>query len=183
MSGCSSSLVAASKGSLLEEARRTWFSYQRQVMSKIFSTVLIITCGPLHVCLSHLCSHTCASHLLQLSRIHSMGLIGLLEWTIQFSISLGMMLLHFVNGVEKDCLQKLNGSMPAGLAYRTSMWTWLLVLVIKFLWQVLQWHITGLFFNHWIHVELESGLLVFVLARRSGETASQQGWEPQPFTP
>ena len=131
MSGCSSSLVAASKGSLLEEARRTWFSYQRQVMSKIFSTVLIITCGPLHVCLSHLCSHTCASHLLQLSRIHSMGLIGLLEWTIQFSISLGMMLLHFVNGVEKDCLQKLNGNMPAGLAYRTSMWTWLHVLVMK----------------------------------------------------
>ena len=131
MSGCSSSLVAASKGSLLEEARRTWFSYQRQVMSKIFSTVLIITCGPLHVCLSHLCSHTCPSHLLQLSRIHSMGLIGLLEWTIQFSISLGMMLLHFVNGVEKDCLQKLNGSMPAGLAYRTSMWTWLHVLVMK----------------------------------------------------
>ena len=50
-----------------------------------------------------------------------MGLIGLLEWTIQFSISPGMMLLHFVNGVEKDCLQKLNGSMPAGLAYGTSM--------------------------------------------------------------
>ena len=124
LSGCSSSLVAASEGSLLEKARRTWFSHQRQVMSKIFSTVLIITCGPLHVCLSHL---------LQLSRIHSMGLIGLLEWTIQFSISPGMMLLHFVNGVEKDCLQKLNGSMPAGLAYRTSMWTWLRVLVMKFL--------------------------------------------------
>ena len=174
LSGCSSSLVAASEGSLLEKARRTWFSHQRQVMSKIFSTMLIITCGPLHVCLSHL---------LQLSRIHSMNLIGLLEWTIQFSISPGMMLLHFVNGVEKDCLQKLNGSMPAGLAYRTSMWTWLRVLVMKFLQQVLQWHITDWFFNHWIHVELESGLLVFVLARRSGETASHQGWEPQPFTP
>lgn len=44
----------------------------------------------------------------------------ILEWTTQYFMSHGMMLLHFVSGLVKDSQLKLSGNMPAKQDSKTS---------------------------------------------------------------
>ena len=63
----------------------------------------------------------CHAHLIILVKHTSQCLHKLiLEWTTQYFMSHGTMLLHFVSGLVKDSQLKLSGNMPAKQDSKTS---------------------------------------------------------------